>query len=50
MAQDDSAAEKSTEDIVERLEALRKKAPEGDSVEEKENRGFFILTISISPF
>jgi hypothetical protein len=36
MPEDDSATEKGTEDIVERLEALRKKAPEGDSVEEKE--------------
>lgn len=36
MPEDDSTAEKSTEDIVERLEALRKKAPEGDKQEEKE--------------
>ena len=36
MPEDDSAAEKSTEDIVERLEALRKKAPNGDSTAEKE--------------
>ena len=33
MPKDESAAEKSTEDIVERLEALRKKAPEGKAEE-----------------
>jgi flagellar biosynthesis/type III secretory pathway M-ring protein FliF/YscJ len=36
MPEDDSAVEKSTEDIVERLEALRKKAPNGNNLEEKE--------------
>lgn len=36
MPEDDAAAEKGTEDIVERLEALRKKAPDGSGTEEKE--------------
>jgi hypothetical protein len=36
MPEDDSTAEKGTEDIVERLEALRKKAPNGESAEAEE--------------
>jgi hypothetical protein len=38
MPEDDSAAEKGTEDIVQRLEALRKKAPEANNIEEKETK------------
>ena len=38
MPEDNSAAEKGTEDIVQRLEALRKKAPEANNVGEKEKK------------
>ena len=36
MPEDDTTSEKSTEDIVERLEALRKKAPNGESEKTEE--------------